>query len=127
MDTSLQQPQVNVEEVPEDDPEQQEDVFQDPERDPWGVATGRRERPISMATDGSISQSSGTGAASPGQTERRRGMGQGHMPQYTLAFAQVSLPVQDGGTVQCIIHDVPPVWDGKDPNNQAEPYLKLLS
>ena len=27
---------------------------------------------------------------------------------------------------QRIIHDVPPVWDGKDPDSQAEPYLKLL-
>ena len=80
-----------------------------------------------MATDGSASQSSGTSAVSPGQTERRRGMGQGETPQHTPAFAQVSLPVQDGGTAQRIIHDMPPVWDGKDPYNQAEPYLKLLS
>ena len=26
-----------------------------------------------------------------------------------------------------IIHDVPPSWDGKDPDMQLEPYLKLLS
>ena len=28
---------------------------------------------------------------------------------------------------QRIIHDVPPAWDGKDPDNQVEPYLMLLS
>ena len=28
---------------------------------------------------------------------------------------------------QRIIHDIPPVWDGKDPENQTEPYLKLLA
>ena len=50
----------------------------------------------------------------------------GRLPQNQPSFAQVSLPVQDGGTSQRIIHDVPPVWDGKDPDNQAEPYLKLL-
>ena len=26
-----------------------------------------------------------------------------------------------------IIHDVPPTWDGKDPDHQAEPYLKTLA
>ena len=25
-----------------------------------------------------------------------------------------------------IVHDVPPVWNGKNPETQAEPYLKLL-
>ena len=28
---------------------------------------------------------------------------------------------------QRTIHDVPPVWDGKDPDNQCEPYLTLLA
>ena len=27
---------------------------------------------------------------------------------------------------QRIIHDIPPVWDGKDPEHQLEPYLKTL-
>ena len=27
---------------------------------------------------------------------------------------------------QRIVHDVPPTWDGKDPDEQAEPFLKLL-
>ena len=51
---------------------------------------------------------------------RRRGQGEARN------FAQVTLPAQDQGTSQRIIHDVPPAWDGKDPDNQAEPYLKLL-
>ena len=28
---------------------------------------------------------------------------------------------------QRIIHDIPPVWNGKNPDTQAEPYLKLLA
>ena len=32
-----------------------------------------------------------------------------------------------GPPPQRIIHDIPPVWDGKDPGNQTEPYLKLLA
>ena len=28
---------------------------------------------------------------------------------------------------QRFIHDQPPTWDGQDPTNQAEPYLKLLA
>ena len=39
---------------------------------------------------------------------------------------QVSLPSQDHGTAQRIIHDISLVWDGKDPDNQAETYLELL-
>ena len=26
-----------------------------------------------------------------------------------------------------VLHDQPPTWDGKDPDNQVEPYLKLLA
>ena len=51
----------------------------------------------------------------------------GPVPHHTPAFAQVTLPVQDHRVSQRIIHDVPPVWDGKDPDNMAEPYLKLLT
>ena len=32
----------------------------------------------------------------------------------------------DGGSAPRVVHDVPPVWDGKDPERQLEPYLKLL-
>jgi len=39
---------------------------------------------------------------------------------YTSMTAAVEPPAQR------IIHDVPPIWDGKDPDSQAEPYLKLL-
>ena len=74
------------------------------------------------AADASRSQSSGSGAVGPPQ-ELPRGMGQ--MPQHNPAFAQVTLPVQDGGTAQRIIHDAPPVWGGKGLDNMAEPYLKL--
>ena len=36
-------------------------------------------------------------------------------------------PAFIGFDTQRIIHDVPPVWDGKDPDNQAEAYLKSLA
>ncbi len=42
-------------------------------------------------------------------------------PTYTMATPTVEPPAQR------IIHDVPPVWDGADPDGQAEPYLKLLA
>ena len=118
MDGSLDQsdhPHVDVQEVP--DHEQLDDVSPRPGGDPW-----RR------TADAPSSQSSGSGAAGPPQ-ELRRGMdrGTGNVPQYTPAFAQVTIPVQDGGTAQRIIHDVPPVWDGKDPDNMAEPYLNFLT
>ena len=35
--------------------------------------------------------------------------------------------MQDGGTAQRIIHDVPPVWDAKYPDNRAEAYMKFLT
>ena len=93
--------------------EEDEDVFQQPDMDPWNGA------------DGVLRQSEGAGSASSSGGDLRRGMS-GRTPHHTPSFAQVSLPVQDGGTSQRIIHDVPPVWDGKDPDNMAEPYLKLL-
>ncbi len=100
-------PTVEVEEVPEE-----EDVFQDPIRDPWNSAGAPSRQ----------TERSGTAGPSEGL---RRGMA-GRLPQHRPSFAAVTLPVQDGGTSQRIIHDVPPVWDGKDPDNMAEPYLKLL-
>ena len=40
------------------------------------------------------------------------------------AFAVGSAPVEQGP--QRFIHDVPPVWDGANPGEQLEPYIKLL-
>ena len=118
MDNSLDhpdQPNVNVEEIL--DHARQDDIFQEPGEDPW-------RRTVDAAT----SQSSSSGATGPPR-ELRRGMdtSAGRVPHYTPAFAQVTLPAQDQGVSQRIIHDVPPVWDGKDPDNMAEPYLKLLT
>ena len=50
--------------------------------------------------------------------------GFGLAPDEAPVYSQVSVVEPPA---QRIIHDVPPVWDGKDPDNQAEPYLKLLS
>ena len=87
----------------DDDPLQQ--------RDPWNRAAS------SGISAGGANDTLPQGIPSFG---RRRGQGEAR------SFAQVTLPAQDQGTSQQIIHDVPPVWDGEDPDNQAEPYLKLL-
>ncbi len=79
--------------------------------DPWAGGPSRESR-------GNADEVLPQGIPSFG---RRRGQ-----PTEARSFAQVTLPAQDQGTSQRIIHDVPPVWDGKDPDNQAEPYLKLL-
>ena len=87
----------------DDDPLQQ--------RDPWSQA-GSSGNSAGNANDTMPQVIPGFG--------RRRGQGEAHN------FAQVNLPSQDQGTSSRVIHDVPPAWDGKDPDNQAEPYLKLL-
>ena len=94
-----------------------DDVLQ--ETDPWaqGRGSGTARMTGGAATDAPPLE----GVPS---FERRRG--QGSQAPFAPTFAQVTLPAQDQGTSQRIIHDVPPVWDGKDPDNQAEPYLKLL-
>ena len=86
-------------------------------RDPWGTSA----------------QASSGGAPSPSSYPRpgafSRRMGDVHQQAYpheaarvfTAATAAIEPPAQR------IIHDVPPTWDGKDPDNQAEPFLKLLS
>ena len=96
--------------------EEEEDILQQPDRDPWG----QQAHPAGSPEGSGAASSQGKGGG-----ELRGGMS-GRSPQYQHSFAQVSLPIQDGGTSQRIIHDVPPVWDRKDPENQAEPYLKLL-
>ena len=44
------------------------------------------------------------------------------------SYTQVTMPREDGTgpPPHRVIHDNPPVWDGKDPDNQIVPYLKLL-
>ena len=41
-------------------------------------------------------------------------------PTFAVGSATIEPPPQR------IIHDVPPVWDGKDPDNAVEPYLKSM-
>ena len=78
-------------------------AYEDPlqEQDPWG--NGGRQPADEWA------RSSGRGRQTTSGT-----------------FTQVGLTPQEP-PAQRIIHDVPPTWDGHDPDNQAEPYLKLLS
>jgi hypothetical protein len=83
-------------------------------RDPW-TGTGAASR--TSRAGGSDSES--TIPQMMPNIGRRRGGARG-------TYTQVSLPGQDHGTSARVIHDVPPTWDGKDPDNQAEPYLKLL-
>ena len=47
-------------------------------------------------------------------------------PQRVSANMAVTLPSTHEPPAQRIIHDVPPAWDGKDPDNLLEPYLKSL-
>ena len=100
-----------------------EDEVSDPlqEWDPWGGGGGGggTARTTSGASDSELPQGIPTFG-------RRRGQGQQASQASAPTYAQITLPVQDQGVSQRIIHDVPPVWDGKDPDNQAEPYLKLL-
>ena len=98
-----------------------EDEVNDPlqEWDPWGEGGRGTARTTSGASDSELPQGIPTFG-------RRRGQGQQASQASAPTYAQVTLPVQDQGVSQRIIHDVPPVWDGKDPDNQAEPYLKLL-
>ena len=98
-----------------------EDEVNDPlqEWDPWGEGGRGTARTTSGASDSELPQGIPTFG-------RRRGQGQQASQASAPTYAQITLPVQDQGVSQRIIHDVPPVWDGKDPDNQAEPYLKLL-
>ena len=49
---------------------------------------------------------------------RRRGQGEN--------FAQHGLPARDEQPTHRIVHDIPPTWDGKDPDNGVDPFLKSL-
>ena len=97
------------------------DEVNDPlqESDPWGQGGRGTARTTSGASDSELPQGIPTFG-------RRRGQGQQASQASAPTYAQITLPAQDQGMSQRIIHDVPPVWDGKDPDNQAEPYLKLL-
>ena len=61
----------------------------------------------------------------PPQPSGSSGNGGGEAGVYPVANGVSG--ASDEPPAQRIIHDVPPVWDGKDPDNQAEPYLKLLA
>ena len=99
--------------------EQAEEVDPLMQLDPWrnGGGDGSARETDEAETDATMPHPS---------FERRRGDGGTPYQAPAPTFAQVTLPSQDHGVSQRIIHDVPPVWDGKDPDNMCEPYLKLL-
>ena len=66
------------------------------------------------------------GRQSAEESARSAGRGSPDRQASSGTYTQVGLAPQEP-PAQRIIHDVPPTWDGKDPDNQAEPYLKLLS
>ena len=94
-----------------------EDPFQT--TDPWARGDWQRMdqptgRPRGSARDGGSEFSPGPNGAS-----RFRQRSNVYSTQSTSQPSVEPPP-------QRIIHDVPPPWDGTDPDNQLEPYLKLL-
>ena len=87
------------------------------ENDPWrGEESGRRSW-SSGRRRGEGNQGPSTAHGQPSSSQ------EGEPRSRTFAVTQPQIEP----LAQRIIHDVPPVWDGKDPDNQAEPYLKLLA
>ena len=89
--------------------------------DPWSQAAGQVPSPMSISAPTYI-----PGQAWASYARVRTDPFEHPRPQraqptsvYATATASVEPPAQR------IIHDVPPVLDGKDPDNQAQPYLKV--
>ena len=80
-----------------------QDPLQLPGQDPWNAANA--------------AAAAAAGAEEPQTT---------YAPQGAGIFSTGVSPGPIEPPAQRIIHDVPPVWDGKDPDNLLEPYLKLL-
>ena len=82
------------------------DPFQQRDGDPWaqGVQPRERDAPPAIGVD--------------------RPSGFGVQPGVSANMA-VTLP-QTEAPAQRFVHDVPPAWDGKDPENMVERYLKSL-
>ena len=82
------------------------DPFQQRDGEPWAQGTQPTARDV------------------PPSTGVDRPSGFGMQPGVSANMA-VTLP-QSEAPAQRFVHDVPPAWDGKDPENMVEPYLKSL-
>ena len=85
----------------------------DPYPDFW-AGTG----PQTSTASASDAQPANAQVAPPLEGGRSRGGG---------VYVSDSRPAQVEPPPQRIIHDVPPVWDGRNPDNELEPDLKLLA
>ena len=94
-----------------------QDPWDDDDHDPWSD--------YNRVADDTVDRAA---AAAMGETRRATHLEETREPLARRGGAQVysmSTSSQEP-PAQRIIHDVPPVWDGKDPDNEAEPFLKLL-
>ena len=92
-----------------------EDPWQEGD-DPWNTGGGETHSAPARRPGPGTGGASTLGSDSGGRT--------GPQP---IVYATSSAPATIEPPAQRIIHDVPPAWNGKSPETQADPYLKLLA